>query len=408
MNKIIIILLVFIPNIVFSQINTTLVQYNQSINKDSLEKTVLKLQSYGTRFCFKPNRREIAQDLKQQLQAYGFESKLDSFYIDNFEYPFHSGQLNSGWQYNVVGQIRGSIAPDTFFVVGGHYDAISFLEHQTPAFDTTPGADDNGSGIAAIMEIARLFHKHNIIPTKTLRLELYGAEEIGLKGSFVAIERSSNLLTEHIAGMMCLDMIGNKTDTSSEDIIQFVEYDNSIALTQFCQTTAYLYTNLMPIPNTSILGSSDSYSYYQWGRKTIFLTEGQFSPFYHSPQDLSSNINYNYLSKTTKLAFSIAYLATTTNNYYPLSLPHNSTLTQPQLHLNSHPVKNNIELTYTNPKAENPIFQIINQMGIIQKTSHLLPYKTSTNQYQIPVRNLNTGIYILRIANQTQKIIIVK
>ena len=98
MNKLIIILFVFIPSLAFTQLNNQLLQYNQSINKDSLEKTVLKLQAYGTRFAFQPNRKTIAEDLKQQLQSYGFSTKIDSFYVENFEYPYHSGIINNSWQ----------------------------------------------------------------------------------------------------------------------------------------------------------------------------------------------------------------------------------------------------------------------------------------------------------------------
>lgn len=407
MNKIIYILLILIPNIVFSQINQDLIGYNNSINKDSLEKTVLSLQNYGTRFCFKPNRKDIAQDLKNQLQSYGLDAKLDSFYIQDFEFPFHSGVLNSGWQYNIVGEIKGILAPDTFFVVGAHYDAISFTHEQgLPAFDQAPGADDNGSGVAAVMEIARLYQKHNIIPIKTLRLELYAAEEIGIKGSFYAIETSHYKLTEHIAGMMCLDMIGHKFDSLDQDIIQLIEYDNSQELTDFCEQTTNLYTTLTPFVNSNSYEYSDSYSYYQWGRKAIFLHEGNFSPFYHSPQDLSSNLDYNYLSKVAQLAFSITYLATVTNDYYPVTNPELIIQDKNEFSLLSNPIKDNIEFIYVSNTNNDPGFQLINQMGIIVKKSKLSSYRINSSEYKIPVYNLNSGLYFLKIQDQTRKIII--
>ncbi|MFA7081074.1 MAG: M28 family peptidase [Bacteroidales bacterium] len=408
MNKIIIILLVFIPHLAFSQLNQNLIQYNQTINKDSLEKTVLKLQSYGTRFVFKPNRKAIAESLREQLQSYGFQTKLDSFYIQDFEYPRRSGILNNSWQYNVVGEKIGQYAPDTFLVIGAHYDAISFYQDKTPNFDTTPGADDNASGVAAIMEIARLYHLHNIIPTKTLRIELYAAEEIGLMGSNAAIQRSSDMLTEHIAGMICLDMIANKTDTTQPDVVKLIEYENSQELTQFCEQTALSYTNLIPIRTFELNYASDSYSYNSWGRRAIFIHEDQFHPFYHSAQDLSSSLNYDYFAKLTQLAFSITYLATKTNEYYPISIPQNPSLTESQIHLLENPAKDKIRFTYNSPRPENPIVELINRMGQVEKTYNLSVYKFSSQEYHIPTQDLRAGIYILKIGNQTKKLVVIK
>lgn len=409
MNKLIIILFVFIPRLAFTQLNNQLLQYNQSINKDSLEKTVLKLQAYGTRFAFQPNRKTIAEDLKQQLQSYGFSTKIDSFYVENFEYPYHSGIINNSWQYNVVGERIGQYARDTFFVVGAHYDAISFSPANQPCFDTTPGADDNASGVSAIMEIARLYHIHNITPTKTLRLELYAAEEVGLMGSNEAIKRSANKLTEHITGMLCLDMIANQDEFPKQpSSVALTEYDNSQDLTDFSMNTAALYSELMPYATTDYYKSSDSYSYYIWGRKAIFIHEDQFHPFYHSPQDLSSTLNYDYFAKVTQLAFSITYLATATNHYFPISLPQTPNPSHTQFSLLENPAKDKIRFTYNSPKPENPIVQLINRMGQVEKTSNLSAYKISSQEYQIPSQDLRAGVYFIRIGKQTEKIVVIK
>lgn len=407
MNKIIIILLVFIPHLAFSQLNQTLIQYNQTISKDSLEKTILNLQSYGSRYTFSPNRKAIAEDLKDQLQSYGFKTILDSFYIEDFVFYPVPNTFNSGWQYNVVAEKRGQYAKDTFFVVGAHYDAVAFST-QTSVYETAPGADDNASGVSAIMEIARLYHLHKIVPTKTLRLELYAAEEIGLMGSNIAIERSANKLTEHIIGMLCMDMIGHKFDSLGSDNLKLIEYDNSQDLTNFCEQTAIQYTTIIPNITSVMHEYSDSYPYYQWGRKAIFLHEQDFHPFYHTPQDLSSTLDYNYLSKVAQLAFSITYLATTTNQYFPISIPQNPNISEPEFRLLENPAKDIIRFTYISPRPENPIVQIINRMGVEEMTAKLNIYQTSLQEYQIPTNDLKAGIYFLKIGKETKKIVVIK
>ncbi len=400
-------LVILLPFNAFSQLNEELIIYNQEINPDSLKYNVEQLQNFGSRYAFNPNRVEVSNYLKNRLQSYGWDAKIDSFYMENFEYPYYSGIINTGWQYNVVADKIGTINPDTFFVVGSHYDCYASFDTLT-YFNNSPGADDNASSVAAILEMARLFQKYNIQPIKTLRIELYAAEELGLHGSSYAIQQSHYRYNEHISAMLNMDMIGYNPDTINADSVRLVYYDNSQEFTDFCEQTALNYTSLNPIITTEMNQFSDSWSYYSWGRRAIFLQEAYLHPFYHTSNDISSTLNYNYLKKVAQLGFSITYLASTTNQYYPVSTNEISLQTTSNLKLNSNPVKDNIKFTLSNPKRENLSFQIINQMGEIVKEGKLSNHKTSTNQYQIPVQNYNQGIYFLKIENLVEKVVVVR
>lgn len=400
------ILIILLPFNVFSQLNKELVVYCQEINADSLKNNVEELQNFGSRYAFNPNRVEIANYLKNRLQEYGWDAKLDSFYMENFEYPYHSGIINTGWQYNVVADKKGIYNPDTFFVVGAHYDSYASYDTLT-YFNNSPGADDNASSVAAILEIARMFHKYNIQPIKTLRIELYAAEELGLHGSNYAIQQSHYRYNEHIAAMMNLDMIGYNPDTINADSVKLVYYDNSQEFTDFCEQATLNYTSLIPIKTTEFQQNSDSWSYYSWGRKAIFLQESQMHPFYHTHNDLSTTLNFNYMKKITQLAFSIAYLASTTNQYYPISIKEITSQPQFTLQLKTNPVKDKIQFTYTSTNSQDTKYQIINQMGKIEKEGKLSKHKIFSSQYSIPIPNLKQGIYLLKIENQVEKIIVV-
>lgn len=400
------ILIILLPFNVFSQLNKELVVYSQEINADTLKNNVEELQNFGSRYAFNPNRIEIANYLKNRLQEYGWDAKLDSFYMENFEYPYHSGIINTGWQYNVVADKKGIYNPDTFFVVGAHYDSYASYDTLT-YFNNSPGADDNASSVAAILEIARMFQKYNIQPIKTLRIELYAAEELGLHGSNYAIQQSHYRYNEHIAAMMNLDMIGYNPDTINADSVKLVYYDNSQEFTDFCEQATLNYTSLIPIKTTELNQFSDSWSYYSWGRKAIFLQESQMHPFYHTHNDLSTTLNYNYMKKITQLAFSIAYLASTTNQYYPISVKEITSQPQFTLQLNTNPVKDKIQFTYTSTNSPNIRFQIINQLGKIEKEGKLSNHKIFSSQYSIPIPHLKQGIYILKIENQVEKVIVV-
>jgi Predicted aminopeptidases len=400
--------LFLLPVLSFGQLNQDLVQYKESINQDSLKRNIEELQAFGSRYAFNPNHHSIALYLKNRLQEYGWETRIDSFYMENFLYPYHTNIINNAWEYNVVAEKRGLYAPDVFFIAGAHYDC--FASYDSTYFNNSPGADDNASGVAAILEIARLYQKHNLTPTKTLRLELYGSEETGLSGSNDAMYKL-NSRGEHIAAMMCLDMIGYSSDTNTIPTVKLIEYDNSVEFTNFCEQTTNNYTNLLPIRTTEYNQSSDSYCYYIGGITSIFLFEGEMCPFYHTSNDIMDKINFNYLKQTSQLAFDIAYLCSNTNSYYPVSIPQIKAQDY-QLTILQNPVKDKIKFTYNNSNSEKGRLVLINNLGLQIINSPLSNYKISLENYEINTQNLNPGVYILRIESSTKatskKLVVIK
>ncbi|MFA6932274.1 MAG: hypothetical protein WCQ30_01415, partial [Bacteroidales bacterium] len=109
--KYIVLLIILFPYVGLAQLNPELIQYKQDINPDTIKQSVEQLQNFGSRYAFNPNRVEVSNYLKNRLEQYGWEAKIDSFYMENFEYPYFSGIINTGWQYNVVADKRGRYAP---------------------------------------------------------------------------------------------------------------------------------------------------------------------------------------------------------------------------------------------------------------------------------------------------------
>ncbi|MDD4603656.1 MAG: M20/M25/M40 family metallo-hydrolase [Bacteroidales bacterium] len=148
-----------------------------AVNVDTLHKTLQQLQNWGSRFMLNENRKEIATWLMNKFLSYGYtDVKLDSFYnIVNWNNIY----IDSTWQYNVVCTLHGSSASDEIYVIGGHYDSYSDPD---PYIDA-PGVDNNGSGTAATLEIARVMANLNFHPEATIRFVLFAAEELGMFGS---------------------------------------------------------------------------------------------------------------------------------------------------------------------------------------------------------------------------------
>lgn len=137
-TSIVLILLLSLINIKgISQTNSDLLQYKEFVNKDSIANNISYLESFGSRYAFNPNNRTIALWLRDKLQSYGFDSRLDSFYIDNFVFPYNSDIVNNSWQYNIIADKLGIYSEDTAIILGAHYD--SYGNRDTNYFLSSPG-----------------------------------------------------------------------------------------------------------------------------------------------------------------------------------------------------------------------------------------------------------------------------
>jgi len=99
---------------------------------------------------------------------------------------------------DIIGELRGTERPDEMIVVGGHYDG----------HDISQAADDNGSGVATVLEAARLLAPHRDVLKRTVRLVCFAAEEIGLLGAYAYVERHADEMP-NVRLMVNVDSIGN-------------------------------------------------------------------------------------------------------------------------------------------------------------------------------------------------------
>jgi len=99
---------------------------------------------------------------------------------------------------NIVGELRGTQHPDEVVVVGGHYDG----------HDISQAAADNASGVATVVETARLLALHWGVLKRTVRFVCFGAEEIGLIGSAAYVARHADEMP-NVRLMVNVDSIGS-------------------------------------------------------------------------------------------------------------------------------------------------------------------------------------------------------
>ena len=134
------------------------------ISADSLESYVTWMEGMGTRFALADNHRDVALEISKKFKMLGYSNtRLDSFMLDRIYEDIRYQQ----WQYNVIATLEGIIYPDSVCIVGAHYD--DNLKTGDP-FSVAPGANDNASGVAAALELARVIRKNNFSPAKYHRI----------------------------------------------------------------------------------------------------------------------------------------------------------------------------------------------------------------------------------------------
>jgi hypothetical protein len=308
-TRIKLLLLIAIPGIIFSVLTCTkdkdpdavlretlTYKLTREINADSLESSIGWLQGMGTRFALAGNHRDIGMAILMKFKMMGYtDSSIDSFMIDRVYDDIRYEQ----WQYNVIATIKGTTYPDSVCIVGAHYD--DNLRTGDP-FSVAPGANDNASGVAAAMELARVLRKNNFSPRNTIEFIAFGAEELGLYGSKAYAEKA-NGSSKKIKMMLNNDMIAYEpgSEPSAWNVV-IKDYDNSHDLRKEAERICAKYTSLGYIYDNTYNQQSDSYPFFEQGYEALFFFSEIMDPGYHSLNDLSANCNFAYCREIVKIS----------------------------------------------------------------------------------------------------------
>jgi len=267
------------------------------INSDSLVSYVTWMQNMSTRFMFADNHRQVAVNLKNKFIRLGYPvTKLDSFNVT----ATYKGIEYTTTQYNVIATLVGK-STDSISVLGAHYDNRISSDTGDP-FVFVPGANDNATGVGAMLEIARVMKQRSFIPSSTIQFVAFGAEEFGLFGSFDFSQKASSR-GENIRMMLNNDMIG--IPSSSDPgmwYVNIIDYDNSHYLRSEAQRLCERYSSVGYVNDNSVAKRSDSYPFYLSGFQALFFMQNTPGSTYHTESDLVTTINYQYCREIVKIS----------------------------------------------------------------------------------------------------------
>ena len=267
-----------------------------AVYPDSIKSTVNWLQGMNTRFAFASNHRSVAIKIRNRFIRMGYtDSFIDSFWVS----MTWNNQNYAMWEYNVIAPLYGSSHPDSVIIVGAHYDDI--LNTGDP-FSTVPGANDNASGVAAAIEIARVMKLKNFSPDISIEFVAFGAEELGLLGSADYAAKLA-LSGRPVKMMINNDMIAFEHNTNrSFWSVNIMNYDDTEPLWYEAKTLCSKYTGLNPLNDNTNNKKSDSYSFHTKSYKAIYFAANSTDPNYHTVNDLSINCNFNYCADVVRIS----------------------------------------------------------------------------------------------------------
>ncbi len=199
---------------------------------------------------------------------------------------------------NIYSVQRGTDFPDQEFIICAHYDDM-------PSSQIAPGADDNASGVAAVLEAAHIISKMQI--PYTIIYALWDEEEIGLVGSYHYANRA-HTVNENILGVVNLDMIAWDSNNDMVFDIYASSVGKSLDLARLSSALAdYFPFNLAPVVLPVGGGRSDHASFWNYGFSAVMIEEENtdFNNFYHTSGDKISSFNIEYFFNLSKLACAI-------------------------------------------------------------------------------------------------------
>jgi hypothetical protein len=250
------------------------------------------------------SNNKAADYIKQKLNSYG---------LTTFDQWF------SATGRNVYGVQTGTVYPNKKYIICAHYDDM-------PSGSVAPGADDNASGTAAVIEAARIFSKYSF--PFTIVFALFDEEEQGLVGSTYYAQQAYNA-GDSIIGVINIDMISYDSNNDNVAEIHTRPIAVSIALKDKMVDVNSTY-NLGVAPNIKNPGStaSDHSPFWNRGYSAILLIEhynnntppNDFNAYYHTANDLLIHFNIPYFIKLSKLAVGTLATLAISNTPLPVEL----------------------------------------------------------------------------------------
>ena len=287
------------------RIDSLITDYLKEINPDSIKYLMQGLVNFKTRFMLADNRRDISVWIKDRFEFLGYTDVVIDSFQNTLEFPPGSKNLHATGQYNVIATLKGIKNPDDIYILGAHYDCF-IMGPETDPFKFSPGANNNASGVAACLEIARVMKKKDFKPKSSIKFIAFGAEE------FMTLFVEGKSGSEHYVNQISKSnqtirlMIDNNQISYSPPSemwkLDFQNYPGSEWVTDLAHSICEKYTKITPVDTNDHINYTDAYYFWKTGYPAIFFEEFHFNPYTFTEKDVMENCNVAYCAEVTKIS----------------------------------------------------------------------------------------------------------
>ncbi|PMR68588.1 aminopeptidase [Halomonas heilongjiangensis] len=239
---------------------------------------------------------------------------IDRAFREAGHQPVRHAVPTQAWVFdNVEVRLPGSGATDEILVIGAHYDTVR----------GTPGADDNASGVAVLIELARLLGEADL--ERSLHLVAFVNEEAPFFASeamgSLAYAREARARGDDIVGMLSLEMLGYYVDAPGSQRHppllghfyphrgDFVAFVGNLGSRRLVRDAVGAFREHAEMPSEGLaapeligdIRRSDHWAFWEVGYPAIMLTDtANFrNPYYHGPHDTHDRLDYETMARLT-------------------------------------------------------------------------------------------------------------
>lgn len=367
--------------------------------------------------------QEVKDFIKFHFEDNGLETELQAFTFGSYQ------------AHNIIGRLIGTENEATVYILGGHFDSVS----------NSPGADDNASAVAGMLEAMRILSNYGF--RKSIRFIGFDLEEVQLNGSMKYVETGIKP-GETVAGMIDFEMIGYYTEVPNTQTtptgfnLLFPDAWAKLTADQFrgnfitnvgggfssALATAYENAATQYVPDLKVitlqpsffvpdLSRSDHASFWLKGIPAIMLTDGaEFrNSNYHTPNDTLGSLNFTFMHNVVQAAIAtladlaeIQHVGTwwaDTEFFTPTS-----EATGCEWLVSPNPSGRFLKISWANCQTDDLAFELMDLTGrLVQQAK--IAHTVADNSFTFDLSQMERGIYFLRMNRpdgsfSTQKIVL--
>jgi hypothetical protein len=232
-------------------------------------------------------------------------------------------------QRNIVATLNGTQPGTGVIVIGAHYDSIDWNDRANSA-NWAPGADDNGSGVAAVIEIARILSQNR--PRSTMIFIAFSAEEVGNQGSNAFVKDYIQAYDIPVSVMINVDTIGSVEDgrgnVNDHQIRLYSAPPDDSASRKMARMIDFIASNHTTDLEVVVLDAidregrfGDHFAFHEKGYAAVRFIEAHEDSRYREGLDTSDKVEPYYLARSTRTILTV--MMALSDGLYP---PKNITL----------------------------------------------------------------------------------